>query len=125
ARRNVVILIILFGTNVARFRFGRRGRVWLHEGNGIPVGFSPYLITITRDFEEALVAQLDEQAYGSYTRSRPVVSLADTLLRHELYFAEIFSKLGDEISAHFGPALYKLRSKYLPKKQVEALESLL
>jgi hypothetical protein len=125
ARRKVAIIIILFGTDPEKFRFGRRGRVWLHEGNGIPVGFSPYLITITRDFEEALVAELRDQAYGSYTRSRPIVSLADTLIRHELYFAEIFSVLGNEISARFGPALYELRSKYLPKAQVGALESVL
>lgn len=122
ADRGLEILIILFGNNLQRFQFGGRTRVWLHEGNGIPVGNSHYLITLTRDFEEALLAEVRDQVYGSYTRSRPLVSIADTLIRHEIYFAEIFEALGDNIQEKFGPALYDLRRKYLPREQAEALQ---
>ncbi|WP_075218046.1 TrmB family transcriptional regulator [Mongoliimonas terrestris] len=120
--RGIEILIILFGTDAPRFDFGGRSKVWLHEGNGVPVGNSPFLITMTRDFEEALLAETRDRAYGSYTRSRPLVTMADTLIRHEIYFAEIFAEMGDDIQKRFGPALVELRRKYLPKEQVAILE---
>ncbi|MGB0086649.1 MAG: helix-turn-helix domain-containing protein [Rhodomicrobiaceae bacterium] len=123
AKRNVAILIILFGSHPERFEFGRKSKTWLHEGNGIPVGIAPSLITITRDFEEALVAEMRDDAYGSYTRNKPIVSMAETLIRHEIYFAEIFEIYGREIQDTFGPALFKLRQKYLPREQVRALKA--
>lgn len=122
AKRGVAILIILFGEDASAFRFGERTQVWLHEGNGIRVGISPYLVTLTRDFEEALVAELRDGAYGAYTRSAPLVTMADTLIRHEIYFAEIFARFGEEIQATFGPALADLRRKYLPREQAAALD---
>lgn len=122
ADRGVDILIILFGSKLENFQFGGRSRTFLHEGNGIYVGLAPHLITLTRDFEETLVAQLGAQPYGSYTRNKPIVAVADSLIRHEIYFAEIFEQLGAEIQGMFGPALLDLRRKYLPKDQVSALE---
>lgn len=125
SRRGVSILIILFGTDIERFSFPGDSRTFLHEGNGIPTGNSPYLVTLTRDFEEALVAEFRGQAHGSHTRNKPVVSIADTLIRHEIYFAEIFEEFGEAIQEAFGPALINMRRKYLPREQVEALETLL
>jgi hypothetical protein len=49
--------------------------------------------------------------------------MADTLMRHEIYFAEIFEVFGDEIQKTFGPALYNLRKKYLPRDQAKQLEA--
>jgi hypothetical protein len=122
ADRGVKILIILFGSHPEHFQFGGDTKTWLHEGNGNPVGVSPFLITVTRDFEEAMVAELRDQANGSYTRNRPLVNMADTLIRHEIYFAEIFDRLGEEIQQAFGPSLYELRRKYLPRDQARSLE---
>ena len=124
AERGVDVLIILFGTRVADFSFGGRITVMLHEGNGIPVAMAPYLVSITRDFEEALVAEFGKEPYGSYTRNRPLVNIFDSLIRHEIYFCEIFATLGDEIQRQFGPALFELRKKYLPKQHVETLRAL-
>jgi hypothetical protein len=121
ADRGVEILVILFGKDAGRFRFGGSCRTYLHEGNGIPVGIAPHLVTLTRDFEEALVADLRGSANGSYTRARPIVNMADTLLRHEVYFAEIFERFGDEIQEAFGTALIDLRRKYLPGEQAAEL----
>ncbi len=125
AKRGVSILIILFGENTERFTFGGKNRTYLHEGSGVPAGNSPFLMTLTRDFKEALIAEFRDEVQGSYTRSKPVVSMADTLLRHEIYFAEIFEKFGDEIQEEFGPALINMRRRYLPSEQVEALEKVL
>jgi len=125
AKRGVKVLIILFGDDVKPFELGRNCKVYLHEGNGIPVGISHKLITLTRDYKEALVAEVGPDAYGSYTENKPIVALADSLLRHEIYFAEIFNRFGDEIQEEFGPALVKLRESYLPADQAEALKELL
>jgi len=125
ADRGVAILIILFGTKLEEFDFGYPSRTYLHEGNGIPVGIAHQLVTLTVDFEEAVVAEFRAQASGSYTRNRPVVNLADSLLRHEIYFAEIFALFGDAIQKEFGPALLELRKKYLPTDQVRALERMI
>lgn len=119
AKRGVRILIIFFGTNPERFKFGPNVTVYLHEGNGIPVGNANHLITITRDFEEAVVGYVADVSYAAHTRSRPVVVLADTLIRHEIYFAEIFKHFGTSIQETFGPAIIKLRRKYLPKAQAQ------
>lgn len=125
ARRGVDVLIVLFGTKVEQFSCGGRITVMLHEGNGIPVAMAPYLISITRDFEEALVAEFGSQPHGSYTRNKPLVNIFDSLIRHEIYFCEIFAIFGDEIQNRFGPALFELRQKYLPPPQVETLRKLI
>lgn len=125
ANRGVAIMIILFGTHPERFQFGGKSRTYLHEGNGVPVGVAHYLVTLTVDFAEALVTEIGGKQRGSYTQNKPIVHLAETMLRHELYFAEIFEKFGEPIQKEFGPALLELRRKYLPIAQVEALEMLL
>lgn len=124
AERGVKILIVLFGTKVDELSAGGKIRVMLHEGNGIDVGMSPFLISMTRDFEEALIAEFGDQPHGSYTRNRPIVNLFDSLIRHEIYFCEIFEIFGEEISERFGPSMLELRRKYLPENQKHALEAL-
>ena len=121
ADRGVFVMIILFGTRLDDFDFGGHTKTWLHEGNGIPVGIAPYLITLTRDYEEALIAEIRDHARGSYTRNRPLVNMADSLIRHEIYFAEIFEVFGEEIQTRFGTALLELLKKYLPAGQVQDL----
>lgn len=122
AERGVQILIILFGRRIDDFRFGHDTRAYLHEGNGIHTGLSPHLITLTRDFDEALVVDLRDGARGTYTRNKPLVNVADTLIRHEVYFTEIFERFGDRIQDVFGPALIDLRREYLPGNQAQVLE---
>jgi HTH-type transcriptional regulator, sugar sensing transcriptional regulator len=125
AERGVGVLIILFGAHPEQFQLGGKSRTYLHEGNGIPVGIAHKLVTITVDFEEALVVEIENQPHGAYTRNRPIVNLAESLIRHEVYFAEIFEMFGQPIQKTFGPALMELRRKYLPRPQVDALEQLL
>lgn len=125
AARGVQVLIILFGEKIDDFQLGKNSKVYLHEGNGIKVGISHTLITITRDFQETLVAEVGGNSYGTYTKNRPIVNMADSLIRHEIYFAEIFKEFGEQIHEKFGPAMLSLRRQYLPKTQAKALEKLL
>ncbi len=125
ADRGVAVIIILFGTDTSQFDFGGKSRVYLHEGNGISVGIAPQMVTIAVDFKEALVTEMGGHQRGSYTRNRSVVHLAETMLRHDVYIAEIYRSFGLQIDKAFGPALFELRRQYLPQDQVDALQKLL
>ncbi len=122
--RGVEVVIVLFGDEADRRRlsFGDRARVYLHENSGTPVGLSNHLFSLTTDFSAALTASIRENGYGIYTHNRPVVVLVESLIRHEIYIAEVFARFGAELDAAFGPELLSLRRKYLPTQQAEALE---
>ncbi|AOB30231.1 hypothetical protein AKI39_05305 [Bordetella sp. H567] len=123
AERGVSVLLILFGdpAELDELRSLPNAIVYAHEGDGTIVGMARHLITLTVDFEETLIFNVRDES-GAFTRSNPVVNMADSLIRHEVYLAEIFNKLGPELTRHFGPALVKLRKKYLPADQAKALE---
>lgn len=125
AKRGVKTLIVLFGDKerLGNFAFGRKSRAYLHEGSGVLIGPAHKLITVTIDYEEALTANTGESAHGAFTRSAPVVQLAEQLLRHEVYLAEIFLQFGPQIEQVFGPSLLKLREKYLPTHDMRILKS--
>ena len=114
--RRVKVLIILFGDERARdaLKLGPRATVYLHEGSGrmLAVGASQFVVSI--DFEEALVADFDDLPRGVYTRSDSVVFMAETMIRHEVYLAEIMQAYGEEIEQRFGKDLMRVRAKYLP-----------
>ena len=125
SNRNIAVVIVLFGNDANRFHFGDRCRTILHEGNGLWVGAAPSLITMTRDFEEALMADVGANPHGSCTRNKPIVNVADSLLRHEIYLAEIIRTFGQEIERTFGKSLINIRKNFLPDAQIEALKKLL
>jgi len=119
AKRGVRLLIILFG-HVTRqnFDLGPAAEVYLHEGTGVVVGLGQPLITVTADFRIALTANLESEAYGAFTQSKPVVNLAESVIRHEVYLAEIFAHFGNSITDDFGLLMQRLRRKYLPSDQL-------
>lgn len=127
AERGVQIVLILFGNPAvaAEYPFPPPSRVLMHEGNGIEVGLGHTLVTVAIDFQEALTANTGQDGFGAHTRSLPVVNLAESLIRHEIYVAEIFAQFGQQIEASFGPALMSLRRSYLPPVQAAALSGLL
>ena len=126
ARRGVAVLLVLFGdqADIQGWRAIPSAVVYTHEADGTVVGLSRHLVTLTADFDVALLANLHDRT-GAYTRSSAVVNLADTMLRHEIYLAEIFGAFGQEIEGRFGPALLSLRQAYLPSEQAQALKQLL
>jgi len=125
AKRGVKIMIILFGQDAERFRFNNNVRVYLHEGNGVRVGNADNLFTITTDFTTALTAKMDGEVYAAYTRSEPIVTMAESLIRHDLYLAEIFQRFGPQIDKAFGPFLLSLRRSYFSPEQIACLEQAL
>lgn len=127
AVRGVQVILIVFGdpSTLRDYKLTPPSRVYMHEGNGMEVGLASTLITVATDFREALTVNTAEGGFGAYTRSRPVVNMAESLIRHEIYLAEIFERFGREIEAGFGPALVSLRQNYLPAPQAEALSEVL
>jgi sugar-specific transcriptional regulator TrmB len=123
AERGVELLIILFGTDPGPFRFNSNCRVYLHEGNGVRMGGADNLFTVTSDYKVALTARLaGDETIGAHTNSDPIVRMAETLIRHDYYLAEIFQKFGPELDREFGPFLVSLRQKTFSPDQFAILE---
>jgi predicted transcriptional regulator len=123
AKRGVRLLVILFGYETGqKFDLGPNAEVYLHEGTGVVVGLGQSLITVTTDFRNALTANLERNANGAFTQSQPVVNLAESVIRHEVYLAEIFAHFGDNITDEFGLLMQRLRRKYLPSDQIKTLD---
>ena len=125
AARGVDILIILFGEDEGRFRVGKTVQVYLHEGNGVRVGNADNLFTITTDFKTALTAQMQGDVHAAYTRNESIVTMAESLIRHDVYLAEIFRRFGPQIDAVFGPFLASLRQRYFSPQQLVSLNKTL
>ena len=121
SKRGVSILIILFGEDDKRFRFGANVRVYLHEGNGVRIGNADNLFTITTDFKTALTATIKGEVHASYTRNELIVTIAESLIRHDMYLAEIFRQFGSQIDKAFGPFLVSLRRRYFSPHQLITL----
>ena len=115
--RGVAAVIILFGSRPERFRIGERVQVFLHDGTGLRLGCADSSFTLTTDFTAALIANLAGDFHGAYTQSRPIVNMADTIIRHDVYMAEILGRFRDQIESAFGPHLLTLRQDYFAPEQ--------
>ena len=122
AERGAEILIVLFGEDAREFAFSDATRVYLHEGNGVRMGTADNLFTVTVDHQEALTATVGEDVFASYTLNRPIVTMAESLIRHDFYLAEIFQRFGPDIEAAFGLHLQALRAACFTPEQMAAFK---
>jgi hypothetical protein len=99
--------------------------VYLHEGNGVRVGNADNLFTIATDFKTALTAKMRGEVRAAYTRSEPIVTMAESLIRHDMYMAEIFLRFGPQIDEAFGPFMLSLRRSYFSPDQLARLNETL
>lgn len=109
AERGVEVMIVLFGPDAGEFRFTDTCRVYVHEGNGVRMGSADNLFTLAIDHGEMLTAAVAGEVMAAHTRNHPVVNMAESLIRHDYYMAEICTRFGPEIEAAFGPHLRDLR----------------
>jgi sugar-specific transcriptional regulator TrmB len=114
ARRGVQVKLVVFGPEISRLATHPRIQVFLHEGDGVPHGAASVLLTITIDFSDVMITSYAGNALGSYARNHSIVYVVQTLMLHEIYFAEIYAAFKTELDAHFGKQLVKLREKYRP-----------
>ena len=118
--RGLEMLIVVFGPDAERFTFGSRCRTFIHEGNGVRMGSTDNLFTIAADHAEMVTARISGEAQAVHTRNKPIVNLAESLIRHDYYMAEIFLNFGAEIEALFGPHLRDLRLACFTPEQAES-----
>jgi sugar-specific transcriptional regulator TrmB len=118
AERGVETLIVLFGFDADEFRFTDRCKVYIHEGSGVRMGSADNLFTVAVDHAEMLTAAMDGEVMAAHSRNRPIVNLAQSLIRHDYYMAEIFARFGPQIDAEFGPHLKALRMACFSPDQV-------
>jgi sugar-specific transcriptional regulator TrmB len=123
AARGVEFLIVLFGPNADEFRFAENSRVYIHEGNGVRMGTTDNLFTVTSDRKEMVTAVMAEEVTAVHTRNQPIVNMAESLIRHDYYMAEIFDRLGPQIDASFGPYLRDLRLACFTPEQAASFKT--
>jgi sugar-specific transcriptional regulator TrmB len=120
--RGVKMLIVLFGPDPEEFRFGADCKVYIHEGNGVRMGKTDNLFTIATDHNEMVTATIQKQVFAVHTRNGPIVTMAESLIRHDFYMAEIFARFGDQIDDAFGPYLRDLRLACFTEEQAESFK---
>lgn len=124
SRRGVTILVILFGTteDAQRLDLGTDAQLYLHEGSGDMLAVGHTQFVIAADWVETLIADFSTAAQGAYTRSEAVVYMSETMIRHEVYLAEIINAFGPAIEERFGKDLLSLRQRHLPADLLEHVQ---
>ncbi len=123
AARGVSLMIVLFGPDASEFRFNKNCRVYVHESDGTRMGTADNLFTIAVDQQKMLTANMVGDVMAAYTGCAPIVTMAHSLIRHDLYIAEIFRRFGPQIDKAFGPYLRDIRlSCFTPEQAVSFKE---
>ena len=120
AKRGVALMIVLFGTEPEEFRFTKACRVYVHESDGTRMGTADNLFTISIDHQRMLTANMVGEVMAAYTSCPPIVTMAQSLIRHDLYMAEIFKKFGPQIDKAFGPYLRDIRMSCFTPNQISS-----
>ena len=116
AERGAALMFVIYGDDPERFRFSEACEVYLHESRGVRMGSADNLFTMTVDHRQAVTATFDGPA-AFYTRNQAMVRMADTLIRHDYYMAEILERFGGEVEEAFGQHLEKLRMRVFTEDQ--------
>ena len=123
AERGVALIVVLFGKDADEFRFNDQCRIYVHESDGTRMGTADNLFTIAVDHEKMLTANMEGEVLAAHTSCPPVVTMAQSLIRHDLYIAEIFAKFGKEIDDAFGPYLRDIRMSCFTPEQVASFKT--
>jgi sugar-specific transcriptional regulator TrmB len=121
ARRDVALVFVVFGQDTEFLELGVRSKVYLHEGNGVRIGGADNLFTVAIDYRVALTANVTGELTGAYTTNPSVVRMAETLIRHDFYMAEIMMAFPEQIGQRFGPNLVRLRQQMFSAEQLQTL----
>lgn len=120
AARGVSLIIVLFGPDADEFRFNKDCRVYVHESDGTRMGTADNLFTIAVDQQRMLTADMVGDVMAAYTSCPPIVTMAHSLIRHDIYIAEIFRRFGAQIDEAFGPYLRDIRLSCFTPEQASS-----
>jgi len=122
ASRGVAMMIVLFGKDPDEFRFNKDCRVYIHESDGTRMGTADNLFTIAVDQQRMLTANMEGEVMAAHTGCPPIVTMALSLIRHDLYMAEIFGRFGLQIEKAFGPYLRDIRMSCFTPDQIASFK---
>lgn len=122
AARGVALMVVLFGRDAEEFRFNKNCRVYVHESDGTRMGTADNLFTIAVDHRRMLTANMEGDVMAAYTSCAPMVTMALSLIRHDLYIAEIFARFGPQIDEAFGPYLRDIRMSVFSPAQIASFK---
>lgn len=122
AERGVELMVVLFGKDADEFRFNRNCRIYIHESDGTRMGTADNLFTIAVDHRKMLTANTEGDVIAAYTGCAPIVTMALSLIRHDLYMAEIFARFGAQIDQAFGPYLRDIRMSCFTPDQMTSFK---
>jgi HTH-type transcriptional regulator, sugar sensing transcriptional regulator len=123
AARGVALMIVLFGKDADEFRFNKDCRVFIHESDGTRMGTADNLFTIAVDQKRMLTANMEGEVMAAHTGCPPIVTMALSLIRHDLYMAEIFGRFGAQIEKAFGPYLRDIRMSCFTPDQIASFKA--
>jgi sugar-specific transcriptional regulator TrmB len=123
AARGVAMMIVLFGKDADEFRFNKDCRVYIHESDGTRMGTADNLFTIAVDQQRMLTANMEGEVMAAHTGCPPIVTMALSLIRHDLYMAEIFGRFGAQIEKAFGPYLRDIRMSCFTPDQIASFKT--
>jgi sugar-specific transcriptional regulator TrmB len=122
AARGVSIMAVLFGKDPDEFRFNKNCRIYIHEADGTRMGTADNLFTIAVDHQRMLTANMEGEVMAAHTSCPPIVTMTLSLIRHDLYMAEIFGKFGPQIDAAFGRYLRDIRLSCFTPDQIASFK---
>lgn len=122
ASRGVAIMIVLFGKDPDEFRFNKDCKVYIHESDGTRMGTADNLFTIAVDQQRMLTANMEGEVMAAHTGCPPIVTMALSLIRHDLYMSEIFGRFGSQIEKAFGPYLRDIRMACFTTDQIASFK---
>lgn len=122
ASRGVTMMIVLFGKDPDEFRFNKDCKVYIHESDGTRMGTADNLFTIAVDQQRMLTANMEGEVMAAHTGCPPIVTMALSLIRHDLYMAEIFGRFGSQIEKAFGPYLRDIRMSCFTPDQIASFK---
>jgi sugar-specific transcriptional regulator TrmB len=122
ASRGVAMMIVLFGKDPDEFRFNKDCRVYIHESDGTRMGTADNLFTIVVDQQRMLTANMEGDVMAAHTGCPPIVTMALSLIRHDIYMAEIFGRFGSQIEEAFGPYLRDIRMSCFTPDQIASFK---
>lgn len=121
-KRNIRLVVILFGDDPDEFHFNDNCEIHVHEASGIRMGSADNLFTMAVDHDKMLTANENNGIQAAHTQNQAVVKMALSLIRHDYYMAEIFTLFKDPIDSAFGPHLHSLRSKIYSSEQITSFK---
>ena len=108
-KKDIEIIIIYYGDKLEDI-----GEMYFHEMEGMHDSADQVgqWLTLNVDGKESLFVTFKEiEAQAVWTQNKSFMLLAETMIAHDIYIAELYNEFRDEINKKFGRNLKELRNR--------------